>query len=261
MSTPGLLDRVRIVLVETGEGGNLGAAARAMRNTGLADLALVAPVLEDWYEARKRAVRARDLVEAAPRHAELGPAVADCAWVVGVSGRGRCDEATRPGIELQAFLTGLRALEPGARAALVFGSERVGLREPHLRLCHTVLRLPTDPAYPSLNLAAAVLVVAWEIRRAALELGQAAVAPSPVPAHPPATAGELEQLLGHLGRTLDRIGFLNPQNPEHILADLRRVLARARLDAREASILRGLLHRLEVWMQESSQVSSSSATR
>jgi len=240
-----LLGRIRVVLVETGEGGNLGSVARAMRNLGLTDLALVAPQLEDWYEARKRAVHALELLESAPRHASLEAAVADCAWVVGVSGRGRNHEAVRPGLDLGGLLAGLRGLAPGARAALVFGSERVGLRDPHQRLCHELLRLPTDPGYPSMNLAAAVTVVAWELRREALAAGEAARVPAAPPAHPPATAGELEALLAHAARLLGRVGFLNPQNPEHILADLRRVLARARPDRRELAILRGVCHRLE----------------
>jgi tRNA (cytidine32/uridine32-2'-O)-methyltransferase len=240
-----LLARVRVVLVETGEGGNLGAIARAMRNTGLGDLVLVDPVLEDWYEAHKRAIRARELVDQAPRVSGLAAAVADCAWVVGVSGRVRNHEAERPGLGLDELLARVRLLPPGTRLALVFGSERVGLREPHLDLCHDLLRLPTDPAYPSMNLAAAVTVLAWELRKLALAAGQATLAPVPPPAHPPATAGELEELLAHLARLLGEAGFLNPQNPEHILADLRRVLARARPDRREAAILRGVCHRLE----------------
>ncbi|HOX45697.1 MAG TPA: TrmH family RNA methyltransferase [Myxococcota bacterium] len=240
-----LLARVRVVLVETGEGGNLGAIARAMRNTGLADLVLVDPVLEDWYEAHKRAIRARELVDQAPRVRGLAAAVAECGWVVGVSGRGRNHEAERPGLDLDGFLARVRALPPGARLALVFGSERVGLRELQLDLCHDLLRLPTDPAYPSMNLAAAVTVMAWELRKLALAAGQAVVVPAPPPAHAPATAGEQEELLAHAARLLAQAGFLNPQNPEHILADLRRILARARLDRREVAILRGACHKLE----------------
>ena len=131
-------------------------------------------------------------------------------------------------------------LEPGAGLALVFGPEASGLTTDELRLCHAIVHVPTDPAQPSLNLAQAVLLLAYELRLRALEAGEPAMPSTAAHGDGPATAGELEDALDDLRGALLAIGYLNPDAPEAILSELRRLLARARPTGRETVLLRGL---------------------
>ena len=236
-------ENLRIVLVGTQHPGNIGSAARAMKTMGLSALHLVAPERFPDPEAVALAAGADDLLAAAPVHGELVDALAGCRLVIGTSARRR----TVPLPEFSPREAARELVKAAAEGpvALLFGRERTGLENEELQRCHASVCIPTDPGFASLNLAAAVQVLAYELRLAVLDAagGQLPVG-RPVPAEkaePPATADELERLFEHLGQALDDIDFHKGRAPEMVMARLRRLYLRAGLDSREVKILRGIL--------------------
>lgn len=227
--------QVRVVLVRTSHPGNIGAAARAMKTMGLSRLVLVAPALFPNAMATARAAGADDLLAAASVVATLDEAVADCSWVVGTSARTRhidWPEVDARGFAVQAWQ---RARE--APVAVVFGRENSGLSNQELDRCQALLRLDTNPGFASLNLAAAVQVVAYELRMA----HQAAV-PQARPGDSQAvTQGEMEGFYAHLEQALVEIGFHDPLAPRLLPRRLRRMFNRMAPDRMELNILRGIL--------------------
>lgn len=237
------LSHLRIVLVGTQHPGNIGSAARAMKTMGLSALHLVAPERFPDPEAIALAAGADDLLAAAPVHADLDSALAGCTFVLGTSAR-------RRHVPLPELSPGeaARQLVDAARrgpVALLFGRERTGLENEELQRCHASVGIPTNPDFSSLNLAAAVQVLSYELRLATLAAAGGELPsgrPMPVPdQEPPATADELERFFGHLGQTLDDIDFHKGRAPEMVMARLRRLYLRAGLDSREVKILRGIL--------------------
>jgi TrmH family RNA methyltransferase len=217
------------MLVRSSRAANVAAACRAMKNMGLRSLTLVQPPPELETEgARALAYGAWDVLDGARRAASLREAVAGCAVVAGTSGR--VDDAISP----RRLAVEGAALCGGGRLGLVFGPEASGLTLDELALCHLRVRIPTDPAHPSLNLAQAVLVLAYEIHLSALAAEAVATGPEA-----PRTA-DLEAVLDHLREGLLGIGYLNPSNPEAVLSELRVLLWRARPTSRELLLLRGL---------------------
>lgn len=243
VSPPAGLARIRVVLVGTQHPGNIGSAARAMLTMGLTDLVLVAPERYPHPQARSMASGALAVLEAARVTASLEEAVADCAWVVGTSARPRHlgDEPLSP----PAFAVRALELPAAARCALVFGCERTGLSNEHLDRCHAVTFVPTNPDYGSLNLAQAVQIMAWELRKAALPDAPRVAAKTALPAYAPPTAEEMERFYEHLERTLLGTGFLDPDNPRLLLRRLRMLFNRAQPDRNELNILRGILTSVE----------------
>ena len=233
---------LRIVLVGTQHPGNIGAAARAMKTMGLHQLVLVAPEKPPDRDTQAMAAGADDLVADAPVFATLAEAVADCHWVLGATARHR-----RIQLEpLHPREAAERAVKAAATApvALVFGRERTGLDNDELQLCHAAVHIPSDPAFSSLNLAAAVQVLAYEVRCALLFDAEAtAVAPprTPPPGEGAATHAELEGLFGQLAETLDQIDFHKGRAPDSAMRKLRRLYLRANLDSAEVRLLRGVL--------------------
>lgn len=230
---------IRIVLVRTSHPGNIGAAARAMRTMGLHRLDLVAPGRFPHREARAMAAGADDVLERARVFDSLEDAVADCRWVMGCTARRRSvvmDEF-EPSAGAARMLDAAR-LGP---AALVFGCERTGLSNEELQHCHAAVHIPSVADFSSLNLAAAVQVLAWELRREALSRADAPdpVQVAPVDA-PPATAMQLEGLFDHLGQLLDDIDFHKGRSPDRVMRRLRQLLLRAQPDQREVRVLRGI---------------------
>lgn len=231
------LRSARIVLVRPRGAANLGAAARAMKNLGLADLVLVRPAIPRLAAAERMAVHARDLVRGARIAETLAAAVADCQLVVGTTCRAG---GYRADVEdLGALAPALVARAATGPLAIVFGPEDHGLSNADLRHCHRLCAIDTSAAYPSLNLAQAVLLVCWELRRAAR-----AGAP-PADGVPVAPAAEVAALLDHLRAALLRIGYLNPQNPDHIMFALRGILGRAALTPHDVRLLRGMARQME----------------
>lgn len=238
---PIMLERIRIVLIGTSHPGNIGGVARAMHNMGLADLALVAPRCEVLtQDSISRASGADHLLHQARVHATLEEAVADCTLAVGASARSRT--LPWPMLSPRELADRLPAecKSKGARIALVFGREDSGLTNAELQRCHAHVHIPTNADFSSLNLAAAVQVLAYECRMA--WLSQAGTPPAAaVDEEELATHAEIEHYFEHLERTLIDIDFHDPAQPRQLMARLRRLYLRARPERMEINILRGIL--------------------
>ena len=230
---------IRIVLVGTQHPGNIGAAARAMKTMGLARLVLVAPEKAPNLDTVAMAAGADDLIEAAPVHATLAEAVADCALVLGCTARSRRVQLEQ--LDPREAASRALAFSATGPVALVFGRERTGLDNNELQLCHAAVHIPSDPAFSSLNLAAAVQVLSYEVRMAVIG------APMPAAADP-ATAreglaphAELEGFFAQLADALEEIDFHKGRTPDSAMRKLRRLYLRAGLDSAEVRLLRGVL--------------------
>jgi len=220
----------RIVLLRPRNADNLGAIARAMKNFGLSDWVVVSPnpQLLEVPGMNRLAVKAGELLESVRRVETLAEAVADCTWVVGTTMR-RIDGRRR--------LTPKQVAERAASEslALVFGDERSGLTNEDLAQCHDLSAIPTSDEQPSLNLAQAVLIVAYELRLAADR-----EAPAPPFPNSPADAAQLEALFAATERALWAIEFFKSGQSESIMRVLRSLIHRAEPDAREAALLRAI---------------------
>jgi len=227
------LANIRVVLVETSHPGNLGAAARAMKVMGLADLALVNPKCEIDNEARARASGAVDVLEHAVIHASLDAALFDVVLAAACTSRRR--DLPHPAWTPRQAAPKLLGIAQSQRVALVFGSETYGLSNEQLMKCRWLLNVPSNPEYASLNLGAAVQVLAYELR-ASLDDTTLALPEFELASH------ESEQaLINELEKTLIDLGFLNPANPKRLMPRLRRFFAKAGLEKEEVAIWRGVL--------------------
>ena len=236
-----ILRRIRVVLMGTTHPGNIGSAARAMKTMGLAELVLVDPRHFPAAEATTLAAGADDLLARARVLPRLEEAVAGCVWVVGTTARRRGHSV--PALAPDAAARDLVAKAAQGPVALVFGRESSGLSNDELDRCNALVQIPTDPGFSSLNLAAAVQVLAYACRVAALE--HAVASPPAYDPDPPATQAELEGLFEHYLRALVRIEFLDPEKPRHLMRRLRHLYLRAGLSASEVRILRGILTHTE----------------
>jgi tRNA/rRNA methyltransferase len=226
--------RVDFVLVRPARAPNVAAACRAMKNMGLRRLRLVDPPTElAEPEARALAYRAWDVLDGASVHASVAEAVAGASFVVATSSRaGALAWTPRELADRAAARCGSGGL------AVVFGPEAAGLTLAERELCHEVVTIPADPEQPSLNLAQAVLLVAYEL------FVSGASEPASLGSAESATAGSVERALDALRAALLGIGYLNPANPHAILAELRRLLARAGPTPREVSLLEGMARQI-----------------
>jgi TrmH family RNA methyltransferase len=230
---------IRIVLVETTHPGNIGACARAMKNMGVTDLALVNPLHFPHEEATSRASGAGDLLEQAKVVGTLAEAITDCVYVAGASARSR--SINWPCMEPRDCAARLIEESHRGTVAVVFGPEQSGLCNSDLDHCDTLLTIPSDPAFSSLNLAMAVQILTYEIRAA-----QITGKPVEYEADAPlATSEEMEHFYAHLEQVLSDADFLDPNNPRHLMRRLRRLFIRARPDKNEVNILRGILTAVE----------------
>lgn len=230
------LPDIRIVLVAPSHPGNIGAAARAMKNMGLTQLVLVNPRQFPHPDAAARASGADDLLARARVVGSLPEALAGCGFVAATTSRER-DQYFRV-VALRAAAARLVAAAGRSPAAVVFGAERTGLTNEELERAHLLIRIPASDAYPSLNLAMAVQLVAYELLCASGE----AAAPAEPPAAPLAGGEELECLFRHFAQVLEEIDFRDrTQSGTHLMSRIRRLLLRAELDQNEVNILRGIL--------------------
>ncbi len=242
-SAPETLSRFRIVLVEPSHPGNIGAAARAMKTMGIRDLRVVRPERFPDPEASARASGAQDLLDAARIHDAIGSAVSDCGYVLGCSARPRTLgwPMLSPRQACRIALT--RAADE--RVAILFGRERSGLDNRELEECNALVQIPASAEYSSLNLAAAVQVIAYELRVQSISGVESNLAlPAPAPA-PRATAEERNSLYAHLESVLIRIGFLDPAKPRFVMRRIKRLINRSDLERSELNILRGILTAIE----------------
>ncbi len=226
---------IRIVLVEPTHPGNIGAVARAMKNMGLEQLVLVSPEQFPHPQAAARASGADDVLGRAQVVGSLRQALAGCGLVAATTARGR-DQYFRVADVRDAAERLMRESARGP-VAVLFGSERAGLTNEQLEMAHLLIRIPTSDAYPSLNLAMAVQLVAYELFR--LQGVDIATAPG---AGPLANPAELERLYEHFATVLEEIDFRDrTQSGTHLMARIRRLFQRAELDRNEVNILRGFL--------------------
>jgi len=226
---------IRIVLVDPKHPGNIGAVARAMKNMGLRELRLVRPALFPHAEATARASGADDVLDAAQVYEHFGDAIADCGLVVGTSARQR--HMPWDLVEPRECAQQVVQAAGAGGAAIVFGAERTGLTNVELERCNLLMTIPTDSRYSSLNLAMAVQVVAYE-----LWLATRPGAPPPPPLEVPlASAEEMARLYAHIEQVLEAIDFRDRTGGGHLMARIRRLFNRARLDQNEMNILRGIL--------------------
>lgn len=226
---------IRIVLVDPHHPGNIGAAARAMKNMGLGELHLVRPKLFPHPDATARASGAHDLLATAQVHEEFEAAIADCGLVVGTSARQR----HLPWDLVEPRECAARIVQDAQQGnvAVVFGSERFGLTNIELARCNLLVTIPTSSEYSSLNLAMAVQVIAYEIW-----LAMRPGAPAPTPRDVPlASAAEMTRLYEHINTVLDEINFRDRTGGGQLMARIRRLFNRAQLDQNEMNILRGIL--------------------
>ena len=240
------LARVDVVLVRPARPANVAAACRALKNMGLGSIVIVEPPPGlDAPEARSLAYGAWDVLDAAVRATTLREAVAGATLVAGTSGRAHPDAWTPRRLAAEAAVrTG------GGRLAIVFGPEASGLTDAELRQCPVRVHIPSDPAHPSLNLAQAVLLIAYELRLAALDDSHRIERVAPAADADRATAGEVESALDDLRRALLGIGYLSPASPEPILGEWRALIVRAGPTSREAILLRGLARQV-LWAADS----------
>ncbi|MSQ97925.1 MAG: TrmJ/YjtD family RNA methyltransferase [Xanthomonadales bacterium] len=231
-----MLQRVRVVLINTTHPGNIGAAARAMKVMGMHNLHMVTPMLFPHAEATALASGADDILQHATVHASLESALTGCGLVLGTSARLR--SLAMPQLDARAAAQKAFAEAERHDVALLFGRERYGLTNDEMQRCHALVNIPADPGYSSLNLGQAVQILAYELRIAAIaNAGYSLDALD----WEPVDGNQMELFYVHLEQTLKDIRFLNPAQPRKLMMRLRRLFNRARPDQNEMNILRGIL--------------------
>ncbi len=247
-----MLEHCTVVLARTMFGGNAGAAARAVKNTGLGGLILVDPSYKDEKEAVMFAHGAEEILAGATRLPSVAEAVAGARSVVGFTARRR---QRRSYAMLRDFARQWveDALENGpVETVLLFGSEREGLRTAELDHCTRLVWIPSDPRQPSYNLAQAVLLAGYELLMARVQLDPAMPSPTPRQTRPPrpdhlASAQELDDLHAHLRAAFLAVGYAYPHTVDSMVRTYRELFSRARLYRREARLLRGLARQM-LWV-------------
>jgi len=230
-----MLANIRVVLVETSHPGNIGAAARAMKNMGLRSLRLVRPNIFPSARATARASGADDLLRNAKVYDQLEKAVGDTKLVIGASARDR----TIQWPQLSPADCAAKIFSAHGEAAIVFGREHSGLTNEELEQCRYLLRIPTYPEFASLNVASAVQVITYELRRYWLK--NHALPPTAESLESIALAQDMAGFYTHLEQTLIDLNFLDPSHPRLLMRRLHRLFNRAELTVTEINILRGIL--------------------
>ena len=227
------LDKVRIVLVGPLYGGNVGSVCRAMANTGLSDLVLVAPAPSlDMDEARMMAVAAKPILEARRETGTLEEAVADCGLVFGTTVRpGLYRQHVRSPREWAPEILSSASVNP---VALVFGRENWGLTNEELAICTNLIQIPTSPEYPSLNLSQAVLLCCYE-----LFVASGTFEPT-LEKSPECPTRTREHMFTMWRDMLQEVGFMNDEKSDHMMLGLRRIFSRAPLTVDDVNILMGI---------------------
>jgi len=229
-------DNVAVILVEPKLPENIGAVARAMNNMDIRRLIVVNPVNMDPDRVAKMATsHSMDILEKMKVHSDLESALAPFQYIAGTTAR---VGAMRPALTAPRNLAGdLIPISKDNDIAILFGPEDRGLSNDHLRLCHTIINIPTSE-FSSLNLAQAVMIVCYEIFQAKSDAPGASVPRL-------ANSFELEGMYDHLHDVLTRIGFLNPQNPDRWMLNVRRFFSRLPLQADEVRVIRGICRQID----------------
>lgn len=238
-----MLENVRVVLVNTSHTGNIGSAARAMKTMGLSQLVLVDPVSPPDGKSSALAAGAGDVLANAKTVSTLAEAVADCGLVIGTSARSRT--LSWPMLEPRECGEKLIAEVPEYPVALVFGRENNGLSNEELQQCHFHVCIPANPDYSSLNLAAAVQTLCYEVRMAFLNLSRSQHPENNSEQNEYPLSADLEGFYSHLEQTLIKTNFIIAKHPGMVMTKLRRLFNRARPESQELNILRGILASVE----------------
>ncbi|GAB4207535.1 MAG: RNA methyltransferase [Roseiflexaceae bacterium] len=237
------LDNLIVVLHRTRDVVNIGAVVRAMKNMGLSRLRLVEPVPFAPDDILRLAHRSEDVLDAARNYDTLDAALADTVYVVGTTARTRGEHQVRQ--DVRAFAPEVLAQTAKGPVALLFGPEDNGLDNQALDRCHALVRLPVDPAYPSLNLAQAAMLLMYELRTAAVPTADA-------PAAPAATAGQHEQLYAAVAQALEAIEFCKAGDAEPKLRVVRRLVQRAQPTPDEAALITAMAREVAAFIRRKS---------
>ena len=232
-----LLDRIRVVLVEPKQAGNIGSISRAMRNTGLSRLILVNPGADHTSgDARKMAVGAGDILYGTTVVDSIEEAVDGTVLVVGTSHKTRKDFPVVFGpTEVANRLVSIPNNDEGA---LVFGREERGMTNREIQLCQIITQIPSARSYPSYNLSQAVLIFGYELHKAAMN-------PPETPDWNVAPVGQIESMYRHLAQSLDNLGFKSPHRPETFIRSIRRFFGRVPLEKRDISTIHRMCRQVD----------------
>lgn len=244
-----MLDNIRIILVNTSHTGNIGSAARAMKTMGLKHLYLVDPVSELDSKASALAAGATDVLAQAIIVDTLEEAIKDCGLVVGTSARSRT--LSWPMLDSRECGDKLMTEAGNYPVALVFGRENSGLTNEELQQCNFHVCIDANPEYSSLNLAAAVQTLCYEIRMHHLAMQRAPFVKKQPVENPYPLSEELENFYQHFEGTFLDSGFIRPNHPGAIMSKVRRMFNRTRLESQELAILRGMLSSIDKTIKES----------
>ncbi|MFT5643431.1 MAG: tRNA/rRNA methyltransferase [Janthinobacterium sp.] len=250
-----LFTRLRFILVQTSRPGNIGSVARAMKTMGFSDLVLVNPRFPDALqdpEALAFASGAQDVLAGARIVATIEEALDGCNFAAAVSARLR--EFSPPVVAPRALAAQL-AGNDALHAALVFGNERFGLPNMIVEKCHTLINIPANPQYSSLNLSQAAQVLAYECRVAALGDGPGPSATEVGFHGAAASLTQIEGMYAHLERALIAIDFLDAEHPKKLMPRLKRLFSRTTLETEEVNILRGIARQILAQVPEVPQES------
>ncbi len=229
------LNSISIILVRPKFHENIGSVARAMKNMGLNRLILVDGCSPLHMNAYRLASGAEDILERAEEFSTLREAISEMGCVVGTTSRSGKERS--PLLTPKALLKRLIPLSAKNSIGLVFGSEREGLTNEELALCHLYVRIPSSESFPSLNLAQAVMVLCYELFQSSMTIQKHSIQL--------AKAEQLERMFEHMERTLLNIGFLDAKNPKRIMRVLRRLLGRSEMEEREVQILQGIWSKMD----------------
>lgn len=229
------LDHIFILLVRPRFPENIGSVARAMKNMGLSRLIIVDGVSPFHRNAYKLASGAYEILERAEEFPTLKEAIAEIECIVGTTSRMGKERA--PLWTPKELAKKLVSLSQKNRIGIVFGSEKEGLTNEELALCHLYVRIPSSETFPSLNLAQAVMILCYEMFQT--HLSRPTVSPQL------ASSKEIERMFEHMERTLIEIGFLEAKNPKRIMRTLRRIFGRSQLEERDVRILQGIWSKVD----------------
>jgi tRNA/rRNA methyltransferase len=228
-------DSISIILVRPKFHENIGSVARAMKNMGFNRLVLVNGCSPLHMNAYKLASGAEEILERAEEFTTLREAISEMECVVGTTSRSGKERV--PLLNSRDLAKKLIPFSTGNTIGLVFGSEREGLTNEELSLCHLYVRIPSSESFPSLNLAQAVMIICYELFQSSMTI--------PKPPIRLAQAEQIERMFEHMEKTLLNIGFLEPNNPKRIMRTLRRLLGRSQMEERDVQILQGIWSKMD----------------
>jgi tRNA (cytidine32/uridine32-2'-O)-methyltransferase len=219
--------------------GNIGSAARAIKNMGFTRLALVSPSDPRGEESIRMAYRSREILDQARLFPDLSTALSETQWVVGISGRRRKGDGME---SIEALAPEIWERAADQKITLLFGPEGTGLTNEALSRCHRTVYIPTGPRFSSLNLAQAVLLVAAALHRASTSAIHSES--NSLPVHTMAVGSEIESLFEAMEWTLEKIGFLKPPAKKMAVRRLRKIFMRAEVDSEEVKLLRAMFRQV-----------------